>query len=323
MDASLPRYVEQDPVRVRPLAATRELWVEALAAEEARSANEATLAWRSARGGDRLIRTGPASRADRRRTEEDLGVRGPATEAAWERHRAAVAEAGRLTAISRASLAVQAAANLAAGLGRIPASAGSLLRRLRMAGLLGPGCRVSSSGALLAYEAAWGGRLLVPGPDPFEPLRGTLRLLCRDDCLRRVEGAVIAEGFMKTGVRGRYLDAASYIVDLERPVEAEGLMRGPCVDALAVADDGLPVPLSAPPVQAFVAARLRAASDGAGDAAFDLALARCAVACTVLADGRQGPADGVAERHEGRVRADRPVEGGARETRRRRMARGG
>lgn len=281
MIRTVPGYVPLTRAKARVLARARELWQVHDQAERAAAAFEGSLAWRPVRGGERLVRVGPASRLDRRRSHADLGPRSPETEALLSRHLVGAAESRRHREAARAALSAQARANVNAGLGRLPAPAGRLLRSLWFMDMLGPDVRLKGAGALLTYEAAGGGVLVPPdGEDPLGSLTAGLAFACRPEAVPRMLSAAEAAGFRRSRVPGRAVDAGGFSVDalVDGP---EGFLVDPPRHCVVVDAEGWPAPLAAPPPRAFVAERFRTGGSGDldDDSAMALSQARCAVAC--------------------------------------------
>ena len=291
MDHTIPLLRPLDEARARQRAETGRLFRVADQAERAAAAYEGSLTWRTVRGVERLVRSGPASRLDRRRTETDLGPRGPRTERELERFAAGRAESHRHREAARASLTIQAAANREAGIGRLPAIAGATLRALFANDLLGASVRLVGAGALLAYECRAGGLVEAgQGADPMAPLASGLSLAClglTPESFRRIAGA--AE-WRSTQVPGRFADPMGYRLDLldaAKDPALAALMAGPSLSAVTVDAAGLPAPVSAPPLPAYVSERLRTGALAGldEDATRALAQGRAAVACSASAGG--------------------------------------
>lgn len=247
---------------------------------------EGVMLWRPAQGGEHLVRIGPGPTGDGRRRETHLGRRSPETEAMRERFETGKAGAQRHLEVSRALLAIQAAANREAGLCRVPSGTAAVLRAIWEHGWLGGGVRVVGPSALYGYEAGACARLRGDGVDPLGAAPSRLALLlARGSRPGLVE--IVRRGdptFRPGRAPGTLVNATGHVVEV---VEAgagpafASLAAGEEVRAVAVDEEGLPVPFACPPMRAYIAERLRAGEHAGEDDEATLALAqgRAAVSC--------------------------------------------
>jgi hypothetical protein len=244
-----------------------EAWREA--DQDVRTHYQGSMRWKESDGNVYLYRK-------RGTSERGLGRKSPETEAIY-----AAFMSGRKAARERqhalsSAVARQAAIARAAGLGRVPALAASLMRRLDEAGLLGR-LRIIGTNALFAYEALAGVHvaadvLSTVDVDLLLDVRRKLRILAEDGeertilgLLKRVDGSfrpsasqsfrvVNKDGFMVDLVcplpRPPWKKPQKSLPDGELiPAEIEGaqwLLNCPSIEALAVDERGQPVRMLAP-----------------------------------------------------------------------------
>ena len=236
------------------------------------------MTWREIKGREYLVRR-------RGRTEKSLGVRGPGTEEAFRAFTGGKAAAEERRQGLRQVLQGMARVNRAMGLGRVPSLVGRILRRLDEAGVLGEQICVVGTNALFAYEARAGVRfqtdllatgdidialdarrnLALAGKTMPDGLLGVLRKVDRtfaptaDASFRAVNAGGLMVDFITPEPkqvmsiaprRKRRLGGGtepSAVEDMEA-VEVprlEMIVDAPRLAAVAVAEDGLPVWISA------------------------------------------------------------------------------
>lgn len=271
--------------QIRQLVDTRQMWDAWLAGFERSARYRGSMVWRVSGGHEYLVRLdGPSHR----RRSRSLGRRSPETERVLQEF-----TVGKQQARDAARSVVQrmtdmARMNRALRLARVPRAPAKILRRLHERHVLGRNLVVVGTNALYAYEAAAGvfvasGMLATGDLDILLDARRKLRLRGNEDppalldLLRQDDPS-----FVQVGERGfRAVNAGGYQVDLVKPVpndilfssESDTLGRAddlhaahipnmrwianaPKFEAVAVGEDGLPVPMACPDPRAFALYKL-------------------------------------------------------------------
>jgi hypothetical protein len=237
-----------------------------------------SMAWKARAGRDYLYRR-------HGRVEKALGARSSETEAIYEAFTSGKSAAEERERGLRRALESMAAVNRAMGLGRVPKDVARILRRLDQASVLGEQLCVVGTNALFAYEAEAGlrfesGLLATNDLDIALDARRNLRLAARNvpdgllALLRRADATfapVASDSFRAVNASGVMVDlitpeprnpmtarpkhrlrlgatATSMPVPDIQAVEVprlEMIVDAPRVGKIAVADDGLPVWISA------------------------------------------------------------------------------
>jgi hypothetical protein len=244
----------------RHLEDARELWDVWAPLAKQRDALAGALAWKTVKGREYLVKYwNDEDIGDKRMTS--LGPRSPETEAMktdFERRRAAVDSSlarlkGRVDALARVGKALR--------VGRLETFAGDVLRQLWRAGMLGTDLLVIGSAAIHLYEASAGvgiSQAIVPAGDLDLALLKDKRW-DHDDVERIARRSDKNfrwghDGRRLAGTDGSRVDIVditavhSWFVDL--PGLSSSQQRGieevlelPPVSAIAVARDGMPVPM--------------------------------------------------------------------------------
>ena len=274
-------YVELTGEQRRETVNTRQLWEARDAAVRRRAGYAGSMAWRSPRGnGDYLYRiVGDGSPGVRK--EKSLGPRSVETEGLFlafhEGREAAKADLASITD----RLQRQSRINRALDLGRVPVVTSRVLRRLHAENLLGGTLVVAGTNALYAYEAAAGvhvgGELLATGDlDIMFDARARLKLTIEGEVPRRIIDVLrLADtSFAQVPEAHRAVNRDGFFVELIKPAptppwkaEREGLGNGdmkaamianmrwvanaPKFSAVAIGEDGLPVPITCADPRAF------------------------------------------------------------------------
>lgn len=269
----------------RQLVDTRQMWDSWDAARERVVRHQGSMAWRVVGGHDYLTRIdGPAHR---RRTRS-LGRRSPDTERAYSDFIEGKQRAREAVQRVAERLAEMARVNRALRLARVPLPAAKIMRALHRRGVLGRNVIVVGTNAIYAYEAAAGvfvaSDLLSTGDlDILLDARRKLRLRGNEEPPALLDMLKDADrSFALVGVRGfRAVNRDGYQVDLIKPMpkdvvfsaEPDSLggsddlqaahvsnMRwvanAPKFAAVAVGEDGMPVPMACPDPRAFALYKL-------------------------------------------------------------------
>lgn len=269
----------------RMLVDTRQLWGAFREARRRLDGYAGSMVWQEAKGGQYLVRR--RKEDDGRRSVRSLGPRSPEAErlhAEFHSGREAAREAQRGLA---ERIGRQARLNVAADLGRVPGLVARLLRRLDREGLLGRNLLVAGTNAIYAYEAAAGVRvgtelLATLDVDILLDARARLRLTAEGDAprgvlqiLRLVDRSFAPMG----GCEFCAVNRDGFQVDLIKPEphpswkeEADGVGEGdlkaapirnmrwianaPRFEAVAIGEDGAPVPMVCPDPRAFALCKL-------------------------------------------------------------------
>lgn len=269
----------------RMLVDTRQVWEAYRDAYRRRQSFEGGMTWKTAKGRDYLVRI--YSDVLKKKKQTSLGVRSPETERIFtEFHAGKVAAGERLASLAN-RLAEQGRLNKAVNLGRVPTVPARILRMLDRAGLLGRNVFVAGTYALLAYESAAGifierGLLATGDLDLLMESRARLKLTTDGleaggllGLLRKVD-----KSFERGSSTFRAVNRDGFYVDLIKPLpsppwkdEREAIGDGgdlmataisnmrwvanaPKFEAVAVGEDGLPVPMACPDPRAFALYKL-------------------------------------------------------------------
>lgn len=279
-------FAEMTANQRRMLVDTRQLWEAWRAAYRCRMGYAGSLSWKSQGGGEYLVKVFDDAEAKIRKMRS-LGPRSPETERIFAAFKAGREEArSRLEALSN-RLSEQARLNRAVDLGRVPTLAARVLRRLDREGLLGHNILVAGTNALYAYEAAAGvlveTSLLATGDlDILLEARARLRLTVAGSEPARILDILksVDRSFEKMeGWSYRAVNRDGYFIDLikaeanppwreERdsfgPGDLEAspitnlkwIINAPRFEAIAVGEDGQPVPMACPDPRAFALYKL-------------------------------------------------------------------
>ena len=247
-----------------------------------------TVGWKTVRGRRYLVRV-----LDRKGSQTSLGPESPETEALFRAFLADKQEAVMRLKHAEARLAELARMNVALRLGRVPRLAAWLLNALAQKRLLGKVVHVVGTHALYAYEAM-AGAFLSPGlletsdldfmVDPRRIKLGvegvpTTRLI---DVLKDIDPSFVREekaysvrnkdGFevdlIKAASRDPLRRAALVAQGDIEPVEImnlKWLLNAPKISAVAIGQDGYPVPMSVPDPRAFALYKFYLANEPARD----------------------------------------------------------
>jgi hypothetical protein len=219
------------------------------------------------------------------RSERSLGPRSPETEAIHQAFLSGRDEAKERVVGLRQRLERMARINVAMGLGRVPATPARILRKLDESRLLGVQVTIIGTNALYAYEVMAGvsiaSDMLATGDiDLLLDARRKLSLAYQEirqegllGLLKKVDKSFAAP--QRRGYRAANKDG--YLVELVRPQAKDvfrdrsstslsphdddlhgaaitglgWLLNSPKIAAIAIDENGLPVPLSAPDPRAF------------------------------------------------------------------------
>ena len=249
---------------------------------EARHRFAGTMAWKTVSGGEYLYRRrGP--------TERSLGRRSAETEKAETAFRNGKARNATLIKGLRRRIEGMAPVNVALGLGRVPNVVARIMRRLDTLGLLGPHVAVVGTNALFAYETSAGAQFrsdLLATTDvdfaldvrrhlglasalPAPGLVGVLQKIDPSFQMSRPGGfrAVNKDGFMVDLITTAPKDVlrrtsarrlSNYAEDISavEVVKLHWLIHAPRFEAVAIAQDGLPLRLSVADPRFFAAHKL-------------------------------------------------------------------
>jgi len=238
-----------------------------------RASNKGAMTWKRIKGKEYLYRI------VNRRTQKYIGPRSPETELLKNDYTASrTSNRARVTKM-RKGIEKSAPINRAMGLGRVPRTAAEILRALDRAGLLGDGLFIVGTHALYAYEAKSGiifqpELLATRDLDLLADVRSRL-VLAIDDGKR--EGILstlksVDRSFVVQGDLFRAINADGYFVDVIRPMRKDEisaeefdlggivpvgidglkwLVSSPRFEAIAIAEDGMPVWMSCIDPRAF------------------------------------------------------------------------
>lgn len=282
----MPEVVEMNNNMRRMLVDTQQLWDAFHEAWRRRQSFEGGLTWKKAKGRDYLVRI-YSDIGSKGKKQTSLGVRSSETERIFMEFREGKSEAAARVASLGERLDDQARLNKAVRLARVPVIAAKVLRLLDRAGLLGRNISVSGTNSLFAYEAAAGvlveRDLMATGDlDLLMEARAKLRLsadgLDTEGLLGLLRKA--DKSFEKGSSSFRAVNKDGFYVDLikvqptppwkaerdgfgdKEDIEATAIpnMRwianAPKFEAVAVAEDGLPVPFVCPDPRAFALYKL-------------------------------------------------------------------
>jgi hypothetical protein len=270
----------------RMLIDTRQLWEAWRVARERRRSFSGSLSWKTSKGHEYLVKIASGSRA-RVRKMTSLGPRSDLTEltkTSFERGRDEAEKRFKTISIR---LGEQSRLNRAVGIGRVPIVAAKILRRMDGEGLLGRNCIVAGTNALYAYESSAGvmieRSLLETGDlDLLLEARARLRLTLRGaEPSKIIDILKSADSSFEKAANGssNAANAAGYLVELikaeprppwkeERSALGEDdlqaaairnmrwVLNAPRFEAVAVGEDGAPVPIAAPDPRAFAVYKL-------------------------------------------------------------------
>jgi hypothetical protein len=280
----MPRLMELNDNQRRMLIDSRQLWTAWDGAQRRRDGFAGGMSWKEVGGHTYLVKTfsDPVSGVKKMTS---IGPRSPETEqilAEFQRYKAEAKE--RFEALNR-RLAEQARLNKAVIIGRVPTIAAKVLRRLHRTGLLGHNVFVTGTHALYAYEAAAGVMvdrdLTATGDlDLLMEARAKLRLSISGlpaggliGLLREVDRSFVKQGTFSALNRDGYgvdlikatptppwLDETSGFgsEDLEAAAipNMRWIQHSPKFEAVAIGEDGFPVPIACPDPRAFALYKL-------------------------------------------------------------------
>lgn len=282
----MPEIVEMDNNMRRMLVDTHQLWDAFGEAWRRRQSFEGGLTWKKSGGHEYLIRI-YADIVSKSKKQTSLGVRSPETERIFSEFKAGKEEAAdRMKSLTR-RLDDQSRLNKAVRLGRVPTVAARILRLLDRVGLLGRNVTVSGTNSLFAYEAAAGvllerGLMATDDLDLLMEARAHLKLSGEGLDANGLLGLLqkIDRSFTKSSSTFRAVNKDGFYVDLikaqptppwrderetfgeKTDLEAASIpnMRwvanAPKFKSIAVAEDGMPVPLVCPDPRAFALYKL-------------------------------------------------------------------
>jgi hypothetical protein len=249
-----------------------------------RQSNKGSVTWKRISGRDYLYRI------ESRTVQKSLGPRSPELEKLKADYVASrSANKLRVTKLWN-GINAAAAINRAMGLARVPRIAAKVLRALDKAGLLGEGLFVVGTHALYAYEASSGvvfdqGLLATTDLDVLADVRSRLVLAIVDHKRPGVLAALqnADKSFVVQGDLFRASNDDGYFVDIIRPmlkheavaddidlggiiptgiVGLKWLVSAPRFEAIAIAEDGLPVWIPCLDPRAFALHKLWVSKQG-------------------------------------------------------------
>lgn len=285
----MPRLTELNDNQRRMLIDSRQLWTSWTEADRRRDSHLGGMSWKEVGGHLYLVKTftDPVSGVKKMTS---IGRRSADTEQILADFRRNKTEAKERVESLKRRMAEQARLNKAVYLDRVPTIAAKILRRLHRAGLLGHNVFVTGTHALYAYEAAAGvvidRDLMVTGDlDLMMEARAKLRLSISGlpaggliDLLREVDRSFTRQGSFSAANKDGYavdlikatptppwLDETSGFGtgDLEAAMipNLRWIQHAPRFEAVAIAEDGMPVPLACPDPRAFALYKLWMASN--------------------------------------------------------------
>ena len=282
----MPEIIEIDNNMRRALVDTHQLWDAFREAWRRRQSFEGGLTWKTSNGHDYLIRI-YADIVSKAKKQTSLGVRSPETERIYSEFKSGKAEAAdRVKSLTR-RLEDQARLNKAVRLGRVPIVAARILRLLDRVGMLGRNVIVSGTNSLFAYEATAGvlierGLMATDDLDLLMEARAHLKLAVDGLDARGLIGLLqtVDRSFTKSSSTFRAVNKDGCYVDLikteptppwkdERDTFGEAadleaspipnmrwIANAPKFDAVAIGEDGLPVPIVCSDPRAFALYKL-------------------------------------------------------------------
>lgn len=282
----MPEILEMDNNMRRALVDTQQLWDAFREAWHRRQSFEGGLTWKTSGGHEYLIRI-YADIVSKSKKQTSLGVRSPKTERIFSEFKAGKEEAStRVKSLTR-RLEDQARLNKAVRLGRVPTVAARILRLLDRVGMLGRNVIVAGTNSLFAYEASAGvlierSLLATDDLDLLMDARAHLKLAVDGLDARGLIGLLqnVDRSFTKSSSVFRAVNKDGFYVDLikaqptppwkderdtfgeEADLEASPIpnMRwvanAPKFNAVAVGEDGMPVPIACPDPRAFALYKL-------------------------------------------------------------------
>lgn len=265
---------------------TGQLWEAWKANEKKRASYSGSLVWQTQGPGRYLVKYLNDSKAGQRKTRS-LGPHSAETERLYEEFQRGRDEARTTAASLRQRIAAQARLNEAVGIARVPDLPARILRRLDREGLLGRNVFVVGTNAIYAYEAAAGAfverdllatgdldilydararlKLAVDGSEP----RGILKILKATD---RSFQPVGDGSFRASNDQGYFVDLINATPSPPWRDEADSIEAGdlaaasilnmrwvanaPRFQAVAIGEDGAPVPIACPDPRAFALYKL-------------------------------------------------------------------
>ncbi|MBF0372417.1 MAG: nucleotidyltransferase domain-containing protein [Alphaproteobacteria bacterium] len=268
----------------RMLIDSRQLWAAWVDAARRRDSYRGGMSWKTVGGHTYLVKMFPDSVSGVKKMVS-VGPRSAETErilSDFQRNKAEAKE--RLESLNR-RLSEQGRLNKAVYLGRVPTIAAKILRRLHRAGLLGRNVFVTGTHAIHAYEAAAGVMLdrdltATGDLDLMMEARAKLRLSISGlpvggliDLLAEVDRSFVKQGAFSAVNRDGYavdlikatptppwLDETSSFAagDLEAAMigNLRWVQHAPKFDGVAIAEDGLPVPMACPDPRAYALYKL-------------------------------------------------------------------
>jgi hypothetical protein len=276
------KLINLNPDQARNLINSHQLWETYRDAEQRLAKYKGGLSWKIMRGKEYLIRI------DGDKRHKSLGLRSAEWEEFYEDFYSKKAEAKDRLASIKEKLNIQARMNKALRLGRVPSPAAGILRELDRQGILGRDVIVVGTYALYAYEAVTAVHiepsiLATNDLDFLMDARRKLKMTRLDGnnqdnkpinllaCLRKTDRsfslladksycAVNKPGFMvdliKPQPRPPWRDERESLGaedDLSAvPIEElKWLQNAPRFKAIAIGEDGWPVPLCVPDPRAF------------------------------------------------------------------------
>jgi hypothetical protein len=282
----MPELTEINNNMRRMLIDTRQLWSAYRDIWKRRQSYQGGMAWKHVNQAQYLIRI-YSDIASKAKKQTSLGPRTPETERIYSEFREGKhAASERLASLSR-RLEEQARLNKAIGIDRVPTMASRILRLLDRAGLLGYNVIVAGTYSLFAYESAAGvqierDHLTTDDLDLLLDARVRLKLTAEGLDERGLLGLLhkVDRSFEKSSSTFRAVNRDGFSVDLikaqptppwknERDslgstgdLEASAIpnMRwianAPKFEAIAVGEDGMPVPIICADPRAFALYKL-------------------------------------------------------------------
>jgi hypothetical protein len=276
-------FPELNNEQSRQLIDVRQLYsVQQQAASDLAGRFSGTMFWKTVSGADYLYRR-------RKNSDKSLGPRSPKTEEQYHAFSIGKVSANEQYIGTSERLKAMAPVNKALGLGRVPKPVSKVLRKLEKERLLGREIVIVGTNALYAYEAAAGiffssGILATGDVDLLYDSRGGLKLWSENVSKRGLIGLLksVDESYKKRRA-GDFcaVNKLGFMVDLITPaatnvmdsvkqnvgdspddlsaVEISGLiwlLNVPKFEAVAIGEDGLPVPIVCADPRAFAAHKL-------------------------------------------------------------------
>lgn len=286
MVETVAEIIEMTSNQRRMLVDTRQVWGAYREAYRRRQSFEGGLTWKTVKGREYLVRI-YSDAVSKAKKQTSLGLRSPETERVFAEFRDGKADASeRLASLTR-RLEEQARLNKAVDLGRVPTVSARVLRMLDRAGLLGRNVFVGGTHSMFAYESAAGvfieRDLMTTGDlDLLMEARAKLKLSVDGldsggllGLLQRVD-----KSFERASSTFRAVNRDGFYIDLikaqptppwknERDAFGGGgdlaaspianmkwVANAPRFEAVAVGEDGMPVPMACPDPRAFALYKL-------------------------------------------------------------------